>query len=108
MTPETMRDRSPDRILVVDDEPEILIALEDLLAEGPGTLTPASTQISKGKGVRSNNGWMVVLRRPVPAGLAPRARTQVAFAVWEGSHGEVGARKMRTGWIPLLIETRSQ
>ncbi|WP_135469579.1 response regulator [Crenalkalicoccus roseus] len=44
MTPKTMRDRSPDRILVVDDEPEILIALEDLLAEDYQVLTAGSPE----------------------------------------------------------------
>lgn len=78
-------------------------AVEDLIAEGPGTLSPAPTTVSKGKGIRTQNGWRVVLVRPVPQGVAPGSRTQVAFAVWEGSHGEAGARKMRTGWIPLLI-----
>jgi hypothetical protein len=26
----------------------------------------------------------------------------MAFAVWQGSRTEAGARKMRTGWIPLV------
>lgn len=78
-------------------------AVEDLIAEGPGTLAPAPNTVSKGKGIRTKNGWSVVLLRPVPAGVAPGSRTQVAFAIWEGSKGEAGARKMRTGWIPLLI-----
>jgi hypothetical protein len=47
-----------------------------------------------------------VLTRRVPTGLAPGRRTQVAFAVWEGAHGEAGARKMRTGWIPLVLEVK--
>jgi len=76
--------------------------VEDMVAEGPGTLAPAAETSSNGKGVRSKDGWLVVVRRRLPAGLAPRVRTQVAFAVWEGSQGEAGSRKMRTGWIPLL------
>jgi hypothetical protein len=78
-------------------------AVEDLIAEGPGTLAPAPATVSKGKGIRTKDGWRVVLVRPVPSGVAPGSRTQVAFAVWEGSKGEAGARKMRTGWIPLLL-----
>lgn len=78
--------------------------VEDMVAEGPGTLTRAEKTTSKGKGLRTKDGWMVVLSRRVPEGLVPRARTQIAFAVWEGSHGEVGSRKMRTGWIPLLMQ----
>jgi len=78
------------------------IPVEDMVAEGPGTLAPAAETSSTGRGVRTKNGWMVVLSRRLPAGLAPRSRTQVAFAVWEGAQGEAGSRKMRTGWIPLL------
>jgi DMSO reductase family type II enzyme heme b subunit len=77
--------------------------VEDLVADGPGTLAPAPSQTSSGKGVRTKTGWSVVIQRNLPAGLAPRARTHVAFAVWQGSQMESGARKMRTGWIPLLL-----
>lgn len=81
-------------------------AVEDLLAEGPGTLKPAGKTVSRGRGIYARGVWKVVLIRPLPAGLAPRARTQAAFAVWEGAHGEAGARKMRTGWIPVLLQER--
>jgi DMSO reductase family type II enzyme heme b subunit len=78
--------------------------VEDLVGEGPSTLRPARETRSDGRGVRAGQGWTVVLARPLPKGVAPEARTQVAFAVWDGEHQEVGARKMRTGWIPLLVE----
>jgi hypothetical protein len=45
----------------------------------------------------------VVITRPLPAGLTPKSPSQIAFAVWEGSRQEAGARKMRTGWIPISI-----
>lgn len=77
--------------------------VEDLIADGPGSLSPAPPAGSKGKGAKSDNGWSVVITRKLPNGLAPGARTQVAFAVWEGAQQETGARKMRTGWIPLLM-----
>ena len=35
--------------------------------------------------------------------LAPNVRTAIAFAVWEGAAREVGARKMRTIWVPLSV-----
>ena len=76
--------------------------VQDLVAEGPGTLAPAASTTSTGSGKRSQKGWSVVLTRNVPAELAPGKRTQVAFAVWQGAHEESGARKMRTGWIPLV------
>lgn len=78
-------------------------AVEDLTAEGPGTLGPAPTTTSRGRGVRTPRGWAVVITRRMPDGLGARRRTQVAFAVWEGSAQESGARKMRSGWAGLSI-----
>jgi DMSO reductase family type II enzyme heme b subunit len=78
--------------------------VEDLIAQGPGTLSSAPPAGSNGRGVRSEAGWMVTIVRRLPAGLAPQVRSQIAFAVWEGSHNETGARKMRTGWIPLVMK----
>ena len=78
--------------------------VENLVAEGPGTLTPAPPSESNGRGRRSADGWSVVILRPLPNGLAPGKRTQVAFAVWQGVQQEVGSRKMRTGWVPILVE----
>jgi len=79
-------------------------AVEDLLAEGPGTLTAAAEQWSEGSGRRSADGWEVVIVRPLPPGLDEGRRSQIAFAVWNGAHEEVGARKMRSGWIPLHVQ----
>lgn len=76
--------------------------VQDLVAEGPGTLRSAEDGESDGSGRRIEGGWAVVLSRPLPDGLRdPKAQTQVAFAVWEGTHRETGSRKMRTGWIAL-------
>jgi DMSO reductase family type II enzyme heme b subunit len=77
--------------------------VEDLIAEGPGTLRPGTAR-SNGRGARTANGWQVVISRPLPAGLVPGGRTQVAFAVWQGAHGEAGARKMRSVWVPMALE----
>jgi DMSO reductase family type II enzyme heme b subunit len=78
--------------------------VQDLLAVGPGTLHPAPDGHSTGHGRRTDAGWAVVLSRPLPERLAPQERTQVAFAVWDGAHQEAGARKMRTGWVSMLVE----
>ncbi len=78
--------------------------VEDLIAEGPGTLSAAANVDGNGRGIRTKDGWAVVISRRLPNGLAPGQRTQVAFAVWQGAEQEVGARKMRTAWIPLLLE----
>ncbi len=77
--------------------------VEDLLALGPGTLAPNPAGTSRGAGERTAKGWTVVVKRAYPAGLTPALRTQIAFAVWEGSAREAGSRKMRTGWIPLAV-----
>ncbi len=81
--------------------------VEDLVAAGPGSLERAPVQASEGRGRRTGTGWSVVLSRPLPEGLAPGSRSQVAFAVWQGEKGEAGARKMRSPWIPLSIEASS-
>lgn len=78
--------------------------VEDLIAEGPGTLSPNPQPFSKGKGVRTAKGWAVVVTRPLPEGFSKEKPTQTAFAVWEGSHGETGARKMRTGWVNMIMK----
>jgi DMSO reductase family type II enzyme heme b subunit len=78
--------------------------VQDLVAEGPGTIRPAAETRSVGRGRRTDQGWSVVLSRPVPKGLEPGGRTQVAFAVWQGAHQEAGARKMRSVWVPLLLQ----
>jgi DMSO reductase family type II enzyme heme b subunit len=80
--------------------------VEDLVAEGPGTLRPAVGPASEGSGRRTADGWEVLIVRPLPNGLTPGGRSQVAFGVWDGSQGEVGARKMRSGWVPMSIEAR--
>ncbi len=77
--------------------------VQDLIAEGPGTIRPAPQTRSDGNGARTDKGWAVVLSRPLPVGLEAGTRTQVAFAVWEGAHQEAGARKMRSAWTPLTI-----
>ncbi|MBK9171333.1 MAG: hypothetical protein IPM24_28300 [Bryobacterales bacterium] len=76
--------------------------VEDLIAAGPGTLSPGPSLDAQGKGSYGKEGWSVVISRRLPEGLNPGQRTQIAFAVWQGSEQESGARKMRTGWIPLM------
>jgi hypothetical protein len=78
--------------------------VEDLLAEGPGSLAPGPPTDSAGMGVRTDTGWAVVLSRRLPNGVQSTGRGQIAFAVWQGSNDESGARKMRTGWVPLVVE----
>jgi DMSO reductase family type II enzyme heme b subunit len=76
--------------------------VEDLVAEGPGTLRPAPAR-SEGRGIRSADGWSVIVARPLPVGMAAGRRGQIAFAVWDGARQEVGARKMRSVWLPFTV-----
>jgi len=80
-------------------------AVQDLLGQGPGTLEPMAEQRSRGRGGRTATGWRVVIVRPLPAGFRPGGRSEIAFAVWDGEKQEVGARKMRSAWIPFSVET---
>jgi hypothetical protein len=81
--------------------------VEDLIAAGPGTLSPGPSLGSKGKGVHGKEGWSVVISRRMPEGLAPGQRTHMAVAIWQGSERESGSRKMRSGWIPLLLRGKA-
>ncbi|MCX7669971.1 MAG: ethylbenzene dehydrogenase-related protein, partial [Anaerolineae bacterium] len=62
--------------------------VQDLTAEGPGTLSPRPAGGSTGRGRRTADGWAVVIRRKLPQGFSVQTETQVAFAVWEGAHQE--------------------
>ena len=77
--------------------------VQDLIGEGPGTLAPADDQSSSGRGARTEAGWHVLIVRPLPAGLEPGGRSEIAFAIWNGAQNEAGARKMRSPWVPLSI-----
>jgi hypothetical protein len=81
----------------------------DQMAEGWGTMTVKPDQHALGQGVWQDGTWRVVISRPLVSDdlnappLAPGTRTVAAFAVWEGAHREVGARKAWGPWIPLVI-----
>lgn len=79
-------------------------AVQDLIAEGPGSLSPSPESVSSGGGKRGPAGWTVMLVRPLAPELVGGKRSQVAFAIWDGARGEVGARKMRSAWIPIATE----
>jgi len=79
-------------------------AVQDLIAEGPGTLAPAKATIARGGGRRTTDGWAAVIVRRIPEGFSTERSGQVALAIWDGSRQETGARKMRTGWIPIALK----
>ena len=84
--------------------------IEELVAEGFGTLTSQKAQNAVGKGVWDNGVWRVVIVRPMLTGdmsdaqLTPGEKTSIAFAVWDGGNREVDGRKAVALWHPLVIE----
>jgi DMSO reductase family type II enzyme heme b subunit len=81
----------------------------DQMAEGWGTMTVKPDQHALGAGAWFDGRWHVVITRPMASDdvnaplLTPGLRTVVAFAVWEGGHREVGARKAWAPWVPLVL-----
>jgi hypothetical protein len=81
----------------------------DQMAEGWGSMTVKPDQRALGMGVWRDGLWRVAITRPMVSDdlnapqLTPGVRTVAAFAVWEGGHGEVGARKAWASWVPLWI-----
>jgi hypothetical protein len=81
--------------------------VEELVAEGFGTLTTRAQQSAQGRGVHGRRGWRVAMEIP-PASrggprLQPGATVPIAFAVWEGSERQVGGRKHYTNWVNLHL-----
>ena len=81
----------------------------DQMAEGWGSMTVKPDQAALGKGVWKDGTWRVAITRPMVSDdlNAPRLtlgdRTVASFAVWEGGHRDVGARKAWASWVPLVI-----
>lgn len=92
-------------------QPLRLTPVEDLMAEGFGTLTTQRSQDVLGRGVWQDGRWRVVFARPLvtadtaDAHFLPGKERQVAFAVWNGSNKEVGAKKQLSGPVGMLVAT---
>ncbi|MCC6268853.1 MAG: hypothetical protein IT300_14895 [Dehalococcoidia bacterium] len=87
-------------------------AVEELVAEGFGTITSQQEQRAEGLGVYSGGRWEVVLIVPMAgkedqnqASLHPGDHTSVAVAVWNGGKGDRGARKQFAYWTGLEVGT---
>jgi hypothetical protein len=85
--------------------------VENLIAQGFGTLTHQELQHVLGRGVWENGRWKVVLVRALHTGLMGDApfeagqKSSINFAVWDGSSGERGARKsVSLAWHELMLE----
>lgn len=84
--------------------------IETLVAEGFGTLTSHQLQHFIGRGVHEDGIWKVVFSRPIAVGsdMDPPwihgEPIEIGFAVWDGSEGEVGAKKSVSIPTTLLVE----
>jgi DMSO reductase family type II enzyme heme b subunit len=88
-------------------------AAKAYVAEGFGSLTPVDGLEAKGQGEWKSGHWYVTITQRLPVSnasspLRPGQRTYMALAAWDGSAGDVGSRKMRTPWIPFLMESQTK
>lgn len=81
--------------------------VDNLVAGSFGTLTPDPTPVVQGWGAWRDGRWRVVFARPLHVGregnveLAPDDRTDVAFAVWDGSAQERDGMKSVGNFVVL-------
>jgi hypothetical protein len=86
--------------------------VEEVVAEGFGSVTHLANQSARGHGVNEDGRWRVVVALPsaragVGGALAPGTTWPVAFAVWLGSEENRGGRKHISNWQSLQIEART-
>jgi hypothetical protein len=84
-------------------------SIEEMVAEGFGTVTVLPEQQARGRGVHDGARWRVSLGFPMARGVSgapiePGSRWPVSFAVWVGDKGNRGARKQFADWIDLELE----
>lgn len=83
--------------------------VQELLAEGFGTLTVHERATARGRGVWRNGTWTVVVARdldtddPLDYSFA-KGQPLVGFAVWDGTADNVGSRKHYSMWTPFARE----
>lgn len=93
------------------------IPVENIIAQGFGSATDmqkADNQNVTGKGLRDGNKWIVIFKRPLSstekfdALFKEGGVTPVAFAVWDGSEGDRGGRKVISTWYYVGLETEEK
>jgi hypothetical protein len=85
--------------------------VREVVAEGFGSSTWKDVQSAQGKGIYRNGKWYVVIKREFVVentsnpSWGPGKTTYATFAVWDGSSGHRGARKVLSyQWFKLKIE----
>jgi hypothetical protein len=82
--------------------------IEEIVAEGFGTVTHLANQSARGFGVHEDGGWRVIVSVPTArAGvgdpLEQGTSWPIAFAVWLGSEQNRGGRKHIADWQTLVL-----
>jgi len=91
-------------------EPLKVTPIEEAIAQGFGSITSQPHQDSIGRGVWQQGNWKVIIARKLDTSdsydtpLSASEANAVAFAVWDGSSGDVGARKSVTAWVALNVQ----
>jgi hypothetical protein len=83
--------------------------VEEIVAEGFGSVTTLAEQRARGAGVHEDGSWSVTIGLPLDRGesfarLEPGSSWPVAFALWLGSQGNRGARKHFADWVECRLE----
>lgn len=88
-------------------------SVDDLVANGYGKLAFLPQQNSMGWSQWQQGKWTVIISRPLSqdssskGGFKPGQSTFVAVGVWNGAEKQIGSRKMRTVWIPLILKGKA-
>jgi len=86
--------------------------VQELYAEGYGSLTPQKESVSTARGAWRDGKWTVVIARPLrtddplDSQFQSTTKRTMSVAVWEGSAGNVGGRKHWSQWTPFSIKAK--
>jgi len=86
--------------------------VEKAIAYGFSTTTTGREQNARGRGVRTDGGWRVVMSKPLDGlddgevRLDPRTQAACAFAVWSGAAHDAGSRKAPSIEVYSLVLER--
>ena len=96
---------------ILSDESLRVSPVEDLSAEGFGTLTTQASQDVNGFGVWGNSHWTVVMKRNLATNDSADSQflkfgtyVPIAIAVWDGANGERNGQKGRSAWNYIKIK----
>lgn len=85
--------------------------VDELVAEGYGSLTPHEESVTRGRGVWQDGRWAVTFLRPLrtsdplDAQFQAGGRGDLGIAVWDGTAGNVGGRKHWSNWLEFKVES---